>query len=251
MPQQRHASAPDSTADATAMTGNDGSTDFDLALESNEVLAAMDDAAFTRAVTRCLASHRPNLQRAAEQLGVRPARREPRADPARRRGGGRQTPRSRDGPRGGRHRGSRRSRRPGVRTSDPNRDPDVATVVVRRWENGASSIRPRRSCNASPRPCPRSRTFRRTPATSTARTRTPTSRTRSVAGSCSATTRASSTTNSQTLTRASRTRRVVPAPIRRRGPGRRRRRHGATREAADRARREEGARRREAGQGKG
>ena len=27
------------------MTGNDGSTDFDLALESNEVLAAMDDAA--------------------------------------------------------------------------------------------------------------------------------------------------------------------------------------------------------------
>ena len=40
------------------MTGNDGSTDFDLALESNEVLAAMDDAAFTRAVTRCLASHR-------------------------------------------------------------------------------------------------------------------------------------------------------------------------------------------------
>ena len=58
VPQQRHASAPASTADETAMTGNDGSTDFDLALESNEVLAAMDDAAFTRAVTRCLASHR-------------------------------------------------------------------------------------------------------------------------------------------------------------------------------------------------
>ena len=57
VPQQRHASAPASTADETAMTGNDGSTDFDLALESNEVLAAMDDAAFTRAVTRLSLIH--------------------------------------------------------------------------------------------------------------------------------------------------------------------------------------------------
>jgi [histone H3]-lysine27 N-trimethyltransferase EZH2 len=49
---------PASTADETATTGKDGSTGFDLALESNEALAAMDDTAFTRAVTRCLASHR-------------------------------------------------------------------------------------------------------------------------------------------------------------------------------------------------
>ena len=34
---------PASTADETATTGKDGSTGFDLALESNEALAAMDD----------------------------------------------------------------------------------------------------------------------------------------------------------------------------------------------------------------
>ena len=139
MPQQRHASAPDSTADATAMTGNDGSTDFDLALESNEVLAAMDDAAFTRAVTRCLASHRKifsaqqnNWASVRLAANLAPTLRGIAAEDAKRKD--RATARAAD---------AIADRAdpddPGFEMSDPYRGPDVATVMVRRWENGASS----------------------------------------------------------------------------------------------------------------
>ena len=139
MPQQRHASAPASTADETAMTGNDGSTDFDLALESNEVLAAMDDAAFTRAVTRCLASHRKifsaqqnNWASVRLAANLAPTLRGVAAEDAKRQD--RATARAAD---------AIADRAdpddPGWVMSDPNRDPDIATVVVRRWENGASS----------------------------------------------------------------------------------------------------------------
>ena len=134
MPQQRHASAPDSTADATAMTGNDGSTDFDLALESNEVLAAMDDDAFTRAVTRCLASHRKifsaqqnNWASVRLAANLAPTLRGIAAEDAKRKD--RATARAADAI-------ADRSDPddPGFQFSDPR----VATVKVRRWENGAS-----------------------------------------------------------------------------------------------------------------
>ena len=139
MPQQRHASAPASTADETAMTGNDGSTDFDLALESNEVLVAMDDAAFKRAVTRCLASHRKifsaqqnNWASVRLAANLAPILRGVAAEDAKRQD--RATARAADAivdradPDD-----------PGWERSDLKLDLDVATVTVRRWENGASS----------------------------------------------------------------------------------------------------------------
>ena len=139
VPQQRHASAPASTADETAMTGNDGSTDFDLALESNEVLVAMDDAAFKRAVTRCLASHRKifsaqqnNWASVRLAANLAPILRGVAAEDAKRQD--RATARAADAivdradPDD-----------PGWERSDLKLDLDVATVTVRRRENGASS----------------------------------------------------------------------------------------------------------------
>ena len=125
---------PASTADETATTGKDGSTGFDLALESNEALAAMDDTAFTRAVTRCLASHRKifsgqqhNWASVRLAANLPPTLRGVAAEDARRKA------RSSAGVADG----------IAVR-GDPEgciipSDASLAAATVRRWENGAAS----------------------------------------------------------------------------------------------------------------
>ena len=125
---------PASTADETATTGKDGSTGFDLALESNEALAAMDDTAFTRAVTRCLASHRKifsgqqhNWASVRLAANLPPTLRGVAAEDARRKA------RSSAGVADGI-----------ADRGDPEgciipSDASLAAATVRRWENGAAS----------------------------------------------------------------------------------------------------------------